>query len=75
MNIHTFPFLSLFKKAVPDLGPPDEDGWAAGTCPFCGDANTFRANLKSGRWTCLPLPLAEGKPKPVGRKSLRQVAS
>ena len=51
-----YPYQTLFKKYVIDLGEPDEDGWANGTCPFCGDLDAFRVNLKSGRWVCLPAP-------------------
>jgi hypothetical protein len=57
MDEHTHPYLSLFRKYVPDLGPPDSDGWASGSCPFCGEVDTFRVNLKSGRWVCLPTPI------------------
>lgn len=51
-----YPYKSLFKKYIADLGEPDKDGWATGTCPFCGDPGTFRVNLKSGRWACFPDP-------------------
>lgn len=70
MDNHTYPYLSLFKRYIPDLGPPDGDGWASGSCPFCGEADTFHVNLKSGRWTCLPTPEAlrprTGKDAPPG---------
>ena len=56
MDQHRYQYESLFRKYVLDLGKPDEDGWATGSCPFCGDLNTFRVNLKSGRWVCLPTP-------------------
>jgi len=56
MSAHSYPFLTLFRRYVPDLTPPDEDGWASGSCPFCGETETFRVNLKSGRWVCLPSP-------------------
>jgi hypothetical protein len=54
MNEHNLPYWSLFQKQVPDLCTPDADGWASGSCPFCGEAGTFRVNLRSGRWVCLP---------------------
>ena len=57
MDQHTHPYLSLFKKYVPDLSPPDSEGWASGRCPFCGEPDTFQVNLKSGRWVCLPTPV------------------
>lgn len=53
---HRYPYESLFRKYVFDLGEPDEDGWATGSCPFCREPGTFRVNLKSGRWVCLPTP-------------------
>ena len=56
MDPHTYPYLTLFKSYIPDLGTPDENGWASGSCPFCGETDTFRVNLKSGRWVCLPTP-------------------
>ena len=56
MDSHRYPYTALFKKLVPDLGHPDPEGWATGSCPYCGDPETFRVNLKSGRWTCLPPP-------------------
>ena len=56
MDPHRYPYASLFKTLVPDLGHPDPDGWATGSCPYCGDPKTFRVNLKSGRWTCVPPP-------------------
>jgi hypothetical protein len=61
MDEHTYPYLSLFKSYVPDLGSPDSNGWASGSCPFCGEADTFRVNLKSGRWVCLPTPGQNGR--------------
>ncbi len=54
MDPHYYPYASLFKKLVPDLGHPDPEWWATGSCPYCGDPETFRVNLKSGRWTCVP---------------------
>lgn len=63
MDEHTYPYLSLFKSYVPDLGPPDSNGWASGSCPFCGEADTFRVNLKSGRWVCLPTPGQNVQPR------------
>lgn len=56
MDEHTYPYWLLFKKYIPDLGEPDKDGWAVGSCPFCGESNCFRVNLRSGRWVCLPEP-------------------
>ena len=56
LNEHAFPYQALFKKYVPDLSAPDQNGWASGTCPYCGEPETFRVNLKSGRWICLPTP-------------------
>jgi len=53
---HDFPYQTLFKKYVSDLSAPDQNGWASGSCPFCGEAGTFRVNLQSGRWVCLPTP-------------------
>ncbi len=50
----TYPFASLFQRYVPDLSRPDAEGWASGSCPFCGDPDTFRVNLRSGHWVCLP---------------------
>jgi hypothetical protein len=49
-------FGTFFKKLVPDLGTPDLEGWSSGTCPYCGQAGSFRANLRTGRWTCAPVP-------------------
>ena len=63
MDQHTYPYLSLFKKYVSDLSPPNEDGWASGSCPFCGEHDTFRVNLNSGRWVCLPTPVRNGQPQ------------
>jgi hypothetical protein len=57
MHKHTYPYWTLFKSQVPDLTEPDSEGWASGSCPYCGDQDTFRVNLKSGRWVCLPKPL------------------
>ena len=56
LNEHDFPYLSLFQEFVPDLSWPDENGWATGSCPYCYEPETFRVNLKSGRWICLPNP-------------------
>ena len=75
MTRHRYPYKSLFKKYVSDLGEPDADGWATGTCPYCGDQGTFRVNLKSGRWTCLPLPPPPGSTISASRKPLHKVAS
>ena len=66
MDQHRFPYLTLFRKYVPDLSAPDGDGWASGSCPYCGDPNTFRVNLRSGRWVCLPVP------EPVGSAKLER---
>lgn len=66
MDTHTYPYLSLFKQYVSDLGPPDEEGWASGSCPFCGEADTFRVNLQSGRWVCLPTPVRKKQPQGNG---------
>jgi hypothetical protein len=56
MNDRSYPFLVLFKGYIPDLSCPDKDGWATGTCPYCGDPDTFRVNLRTGHWVCLPSP-------------------
>lgn len=64
MDEHTFPYLTLFKNYISDLGPPDKDGWASGSCPFCHETDTFRVNLKSGRWVCLPTPTEHGFTNP-----------
>lgn len=56
MDKHKFPYWTLFKSQVPDLSEPDSEGWATGLCPYCGEPDTFRVNLKSGRWVCLPKP-------------------
>ena len=58
MDAHRFPYWSLFSKEIPDLSMPDADGWATGSCPYCREPGTFRVNLKSGRWVCLPAPTA-----------------
>jgi hypothetical protein len=50
-------FETFFKTLVPDLGAPDLEGWSSGTCPYCGEAGAFRANLRTGRWTCAPAPI------------------
>ncbi len=68
---HLYPYASLFKRYVSDLGQPDQNGWATGSCPYCGEPGTFRANLKSGRWTCLPTPpprVTQASLKRVGRR-------
>ncbi len=65
MDSHRYPYASLFKKLIPDLSHPDPEGWATGSCPYCGDPETFRVNLKSGRWTCVPPPPATTLPKPT----------
>ena len=56
MNQHHFPYQKFFQRHVPDLGSPNDDGWATGSCPYCGDPGTFHVNLKTGHWTCLPMP-------------------
>jgi hypothetical protein len=56
MDEHTYPYWNLFKSQIADLSDPDAEGWASGSCPYCGDPDTFRVNLKSGRWVCLPKP-------------------
>lgn len=56
MDTHTYPYWTLFKSYIADLGPPNAHGWATGSCPFCREPGTFRVNLKSGRWVCLPSP-------------------
>lgn len=50
------PFQALFERIIPNLGPPDADGWAVGDCPYCGDKQSLRANVITGRWTCVPAP-------------------
>jgi hypothetical protein len=54
MPTRDLPYAVLFQEIVPNLNEPDEDGWATGDCPYCGDIGSFRANLKTGRWLCLP---------------------
>jgi len=71
MDAHTYPYLTLFQHYVPDLGPPDKHGWASGSCPFCGDLNTFRVNLHTGRWVCLPTPGQKGRPRKGGGHASR----
>jgi hypothetical protein len=29
------PFEAPFRREIPNLGPPDPDGWAIGDCPYC----------------------------------------
>jgi hypothetical protein len=53
---HRYPYLTLFKKYIRNLGRADENGWAIGDCPFCGEPGTFQVNLKTGRWVCFPTP-------------------
>jgi hypothetical protein len=65
MDPHRYPYASLFQTLVPDLCHPDPEGWATGSCPYCGDPKTFRVNLKSGRWTCVPPPPATSSHKPT----------
>jgi len=65
MTLHRYPYKSLFAKYVYDLGEPDEDGWATGSCPYCGDSSTFRVNLISGRWVCLPTPIKKSNRTPA----------
>jgi hypothetical protein len=60
MDEHRYPYASLFKSYIADMGQPDPDGWASGSCPFCGEADTFRVNLKTGKWVCLPTPTRYG---------------
>lgn len=67
MDPHRYPYASLFKKLVPDLTLPDSEGWATGSCPYCGDPETFRVNLKSGRWTCIPTPPLKTAPIKTGK--------
>lgn len=43
MDFHTFPFPTLFRHHVLDLGPPDEGGWASGL-------NSPQETLHSGHW-------------------------
>jgi len=69
MTQFNFPHKSLFQKYVCDLGEPDENGWATGTCPFCGDSGTFRVNLKFGGWVCLPAPTS----KPSGFERVGEI--
>ena len=65
MDPHCYPYASLLKKLVPDLSHPDPEGWATGSCPYCGDPQAFRVNLKSGRWTCVPPPPMNTSHKPT----------
>ena len=53
-QIAEYPFAVLFSRQVPDLTPPDSDGWSTGTCPYCHLRGAFRANLNTGKWACLP---------------------
>jgi hypothetical protein len=69
MDNHTFPYWSLFKSEISDLSKPDPDGWATGRCPYCGERDTFRVNLKSGRWVCLPPTSDHTSQQPISRKS------
>ncbi len=63
MSDHKYPYATLFQKHIPGLGPPNEDGWASGSCPFCGERDTFKVNLQTGRWVCFPTPGQEPEPK------------
>lgn len=65
-----YPFESLFRRLVPDLTTPDSDGWSSGTCPYCGDRNSFRANLLTGKWVCLPAP--QGMAGPTAARSAKE---
>ncbi len=49
-------FARVFREFVPDLTPPDREGWAGGTCPYCRAAGAFRCNVFTARWVCLPTP-------------------
>lgn len=49
-----YPFYSLFQQHIQNLSEPDLSGWASGDCPYCGDPDTFRVNLRTGKWVCLP---------------------
>jgi hypothetical protein len=53
------PFRDLFRREVPRLGAPDFLGWAVADCPYCGTAGSFRVNLRTGRWVCLPPALPQ----------------
>ena len=70
---HRLPYWTLFATTIPNLGPPDLDGWATGDCPYCGDPGTFRVNLATGRWTCLPpvTPSADNGMAPHHRRVAR----
>lgn len=50
------PFEAVFRNLVPDLTRPDPEGWSVGTCPYCQEAQSFRANVVTGKWLCLPNP-------------------
>lgn len=69
-----WPYEAAFKLEVPDLGPPDADGWAVGTCPACRTPRGLKANLLTGKWLCLPAG-ASSRPRlpPPPRRSLRPV--
>jgi hypothetical protein len=60
------PFTGLFRKLVPDLSGPDRQGWASGTCPYCHHPGSFRANLHTGAWVCIPTPKPEISRDQVG---------
>jgi hypothetical protein len=49
-----WPYEAAFKLEVPNLGLPDAEGWAVGDCPYCRTPGGLKANLRSGRWLCLP---------------------
>ena len=61
-----YPFEAPFRREVRNLGAPDAEGWAIGDCPYCGTAGGLKANLRTGRWLCLP-------PAPPPARRLRAV--
>lgn len=62
VDAHEHPYITFFKKYVQNLGEPDENGWATGDCPHCGESGTFQVNLKTGYWTCFPKPSEQNCP-------------
>jgi hypothetical protein len=68
----SLPFEAPFRREIPNLGAPDADGWAIGDCPYCQTPGGLKANLRTGRWLCLPQapgPLVRKAPPPL--KGLR----
>lgn len=71
-----YAFTSIFRKLTPDLSEPDGEGWASGTCPYCHAPGSFRANLSTGAWVCMPIPEpAVDRGKVGGRSGRGAIAS